>query len=189
MAEGRTAFALAEDDWMLEPLAATELLLARESFADMTVLDPCCGQGNIVKTLRAHGEDAYGPDLRWRGLGMADGWIGPGDFLAPGSAFPPGCAAIVMNPPYGRAKLADAFIRKAVTTPGVLKVAAFVNGKFIFGSGRAQGLYTGHPPSRAYPIAPRPSCPPGEALAAGLIKAEGGVENYVWLVWDRTSPA
>ncbi len=70
---------------------------------------------------------------------------------------------------------------------GIAKVAMFVNGKFLFGAGRAGGLYAEIPPDRVYPINPRPSCPPGKFLLAGG-KAEGGVENFVWLVWDLAAP-
>lgn len=181
MAEGRTAFAVAEDDWYVEPTAATEFLLKRESFAGLRILDPACGQGNIVRTCRAAGLNAVGSDLRERDGARAESWfLGAQDWLTADHLHGD---AIIMNPPYGRALLAEAFIRRALSRPCSEKVAAFVNAKFLFGAGRAKGLFAEHPPSRVWPVVPRPSCPPGQFLLDGG-KAQGGVENYVWMVWD-----
>lgn len=183
MAEGRTNWPKVDDDWFVEPIAATDFLLAREDFTGLTVLDPCCGQGNIVRACLAAGLKAVGCDLRERVLPDTPWFLGQRDYLtwyAPEAILPD---AIIMNPPYGRALLAEAFIRQALRTPGVRKVAAFVNGKFLFGAGRAKGLFADHPPSRIWPVSPRPSCPPGQFLLDGG-KAQGGVENYVWMVWD-----
>ena len=66
MAEGRTAFDLEPDGFYVEPQWCTKFLLERESFADMVVWDPACGQGNIVRTLVSAGVHAFGTDLRDR---------------------------------------------------------------------------------------------------------------------------
>lgn len=52
---------------------------------------------------------------------------------------------IVMNPPFFRAKGAEAFIRHAFKL-ATGKVAAFVDLKFLAGSSRANGLYAEMPP-------------------------------------------
>lgn len=93
---------------------------------------------------------------------------------------------IVMNPPFFRAKGAEAFIRHAFKL-ATGKVAAFVDLKFLAGSSRANGLYAEMPPDRVWMITPRPSCPPGEYLQAGNT-AGGGTADWVWLVWDIASP-
>lgn len=183
MAEGRTNWPAVADDWFVEPSIATTFLLDREAF-DGRIWDPACGQGNLVEACLARGLDAVGTDLRTRFLGAQPPWfLGERDFLQP-SRSRIGARHIVTNPPYGHAKLAEAFIRRALAMRSVDKVAVFVNGKFLFGSGRAKGLYAEHPPTRIYPINPRPSCPPGEFLRNGG-KAAGGVENFVWLVFCR----
>jgi hypothetical protein len=197
VAEGRTAFPVDPDGWYVEPVAATEFLLRHESFDGMTVWDPACGQGNIVLTMRRAQLQAYGSDIKDRSgerSGRNRWFVGVHDFLAetigPSGIVPSvmaGAAAIVCNPPYGRAKLAEAFIRKALSLD-LRKVCFFVNAKFMFSTGRSQGLFGELPPTRVYPVWPRPSCPPGALLASGEIKAEGGVENYVWMVWDRDPP-
>ncbi len=182
MAEGRHAFALEPDGFYVEPAWCTDFLLDRESFADMVVWDPACGGGNIVKTLRQAGLTAFGTDLRLR-VGEAEQqvWcLGTRDFL---EYVMVNFDAIVTNPPYGHAKTAEAFIRRALEYGTLQKLAVFVNAKFMFSKARAAGLFKEHPPTRIWPILPRPSCPPGQYLKAGG-KATGGVADYVWMVWE-----
>lgn len=196
MAEGRTAFAQDADGWYQEPVAATEFLLKREPIQG-GVWDPACGAGNIVTACLAAGLPAVGTDLRDRVTkrsrnGPVRPWwfIGTGDFLTQTDELWNAVTwmpNVVTNAPYGGAKLAEAFIRKAVALHGVQKVCAFVNSKFLFSDGRAEGLYAEIPPDRIYPVRPRPSCPPGAFLRAGG-KAEGGIENFVWLIWDLAQP-
>lgn len=186
MAEGRTAFAIADGEWYVEPEAATDFLLERESFG-VRIWDPACGQGNILKAAARAGYSVFGSDIVDRRVSPDDFPFAPFDFLGdqPFKIACDGQTDLVMNPPYGRANLAAAFIRRALAIPEIGKVAVFVTGKFLFGKGRAQGLFLEHAPSRVIPIWPRPSCPPGELLRKGEIKASGGVENYCWILWDR----
>lgn len=168
-------------DWYVEPESSTASLLRVERFVGR-IHDPSCGQGNIVKTLIAHGYHASGSDLVDRA--GSPGWFkGKADFLGPSAIF---AENIIMNPPFYKAKGAEAFIRKALAV-ATGKVAAFVDIKFLAGGGRANGLYRDLPPSRVWIITPRPSCPPGEVLKAGG-KAEGGTADWIWMVWDKTAP-
>lgn len=189
MAEGRTAFAVDPDGWYTEPTAVTRFLLERETFGG-GVYDPCCGGGNIVTTCIEAGIDAVGTDLRNRlrrkGQPAPAWFLGTQDFLTVQHCGVPR-SNLVFNPPYGRAILAEAFIRRAVELSGVDKVCVFVTSKFLFSDGRAEGLYAEIPPDRIYPVRPRPSCPPGQFLRDGG-KAEGGVENFVWLVFCVAAP-
>lgn len=172
----------ADDEWYVEPVRATRQLLDLEAFSG-DVWDPACGQGNIIAACEENGLRAFGTDIRRRV--EAPWFIGEFDFL--GDARPPlAFDRIITNPPFGRAKLAEAFIRKALSLTD--QVAAFVDIRFLAGADRATGLYRDHPPSRVWIITPRPSCPPGAALAAGA-KASGGTADYCWLVWDATIPA
>ena len=105
-----------------------------------------------------------------------------------GPVWDPCCGGgnIVMNPPFFRAKGAEAFIRKALSL-ATGKVCAFVDIRFIAGAERANGLFAEHCPHRIWIITPRVSCPPGEYLAAGH-KAGNGSSDWCWLVWDLTAP-
>lgn len=186
MAEGRKQWPEVADGWFVEPPGSTHFLLTFERF-DGGVWDPCCGQGNIITACRLDGYDnSIGTDLRTRVPDDTEWWGGEADFFATRwrHSIRPN---IISNPPYGRAKLMEAFIRKSLKLKGLEKLAVFANSKFLFGSGRAQGLWADHPPDRIYPVFPRPSCPPGVFLQSGG-KAKGGVENFVWLVFDLKEP-
>jgi|SRR6185312_4665094 len=169
-----------ELDWYVEPPRATKALLSVETFLG-PVRDPCCGQGNIVSELLASGYAATGSDVVDR-TGRASWFAGEIDFLTCGGRL----ENICMNPPFFRAKGAEAFIRKALCIAKG-KVAAFVDIRFLAGSDRAQGLFSEHPPHRIWVVTPRVSCPPGTYLAAGN-KAGNGSSDWCWLVWDRTAP-
>jgi hypothetical protein len=170
-------------DWYVEPDRCTEKLLGVERFVGR-VWDPCCGGGNIVRALQTAGLDAVGTDIVRRTPDL-DLCMGTRDFLAQPAG--PKVANIVMNPPYFGGKGTEAFIRRALdVTRG--KVCVFVDRRFLTGKRRAAGLYMEHPPTRVWEITPRPSCPPGEYLAAGN-KAGGGTADYCWIVWDMTAPA
>lgn len=168
-------------DWYVEPQSVTHGLLQVESFPG-GVWDPACGQGNIVKAMVARGIDAYGSDVAIRGDGDFP-FIGCRDFLV--DQISP-VANIATNPPFFRAKGAEAFIRRALTLANG-KVAAFVDIRFLAGHERATGLFAEHPPARVWLITPRVSCPPGAYLLAGG-KAGNGSSDWCWIIWDRTAP-
>lgn len=168
-----------ELDWYIEPIRATEALLTVERFCG-GIHDPCAGGGNIVTTLRAAGYDASGSDVVDR-AGFPDWFCGVADFLTDEAI---SSTNYVFNPPFFRAKGAEAFIRKALALAGG-KVCAFVDIRFIAGAQRANGLFKDHPPSRIHVITPRVSCPPGSHLAAGG-KAQNGTSDWCWLVWSKT---
>lgn len=174
-----------EFDWYVEPERVTQQLLTVERFSG-GIHDPACGQGNIVKTLRAAGYHATGSDIVDRvDWPIESAWYqGEVDFLAN----PPWSSLnnIVTNPPFFRAKGAEAFIRKALSI-ATGKVAVFVDIRFLAGAERAGGLFEKHPPHRVWIVTPRASCPPGTYLAAGN-KAGNGSSDWCWLVWDQTAP-
>ena len=170
-----------ELDWYQEPARVTAQLLAVERFPG-PVHDPCCGSGQIVTELLKAGYAATGSDIRNR-LGVPQPWWdGARDFLADTRLHDSLC----MNPPYFSGKGTEAFIRHGLKVAAA-KVCVFVDRRFLTGKARAAGLYADHPPSRVWEITPRPSCPPGEWIAAGN-KAGGGTQDYTWLVWDLTAP-
>lgn len=165
-------------DWYQEPSRCTEQLLSVETFSG-NIWDPACGGGNIIKACLARGLDAYGSDIVDRGFG------GVQDFLDPVFDFV-NVDNIICNPPFFRAKGTEDFIRKALTV-ATRKVAIFTDIKFLAGQARGSGLWADLPPSRAWILSERPSCPPGEYLAAGN-EAKGGTADWVWLVWSASAP-
>lgn len=168
-------------DWYVEPELVTRQLLTVERFVGR-VLDPCCGQGNIVRTLIDCGVVAKGSDIVCRAPG--ENWfLGERDFLQSQVV---GWANIIMNPPFFRAKGTEAFIRHALTQASS-KVAAFVPLNFLASEDRALGLYAEHRPHRGWIVTPRVSCPPGTFLIEGG-RARGDQRDWCWLVWDLTAP-
>jgi hypothetical protein len=168
-------------DFYVEPPRATEQLLAVERFVGH-IWDPSCGGGNILDAALARGYGVVGTDIKKR---CDRHWFrGEHDFLAWDQ--PSLAQNIVCNPPFFRAKGAEAFIVKALQL-AVGKVAMFVDIRFLAGDARANGLFDEHPPSRIWVVTPRVSCPPGEWLAAGN-KAGNGSSDWCWLIYDLTAP-
>jgi len=173
-------------DWYVEPRWATDALLAKESFACET-LDPACGQGNIVRSLRAHGVDAWGQDVVARyDQCEADGrdkpmFGAPADFLTDVPADALGNVAnIVSNPPYGQA---TRFIENGLARARC-KVAVLLRLAFLESEKRAV-LFERTPLARVYVFANRLSMPPGELLQRGEIEAKGGSVAFAWFVWEH----
>lgn len=177
-------YARGADDWYVEPVEATALLLAHEDFGPV-VWDPACGGGNVCRAVIASGRVAQGTDIVRRAPDEdSDWWMGEEDFLESRDICPR--HSIITNPPFFRAAGTEAFIRHALRS-NAAKIAIFTDIKFLAGQRRANGLFKDHPPTRVWICAKRPSCPPGEHLAAGH-KAEGGTADWCWLVWDLAAP-
>lgn len=170
-------------DWYVESQNCTRLLLTKERFVG-AIWDPACGQGNIVRAARLGGYKAFGSDLVDR-CGNADWFLGYTDFLNPHNSIN-SAPNIITNPPFFRAKGTEAFIRRALQE-ATGKVCIFTDLKFLASGGRARGIYAERPPNRIWQLADRPSCPPGEYLAAGN-KAGGGTADWIWMVWSMTDP-
>lgn len=60
-----------KNDWYVEPVECTRALIKVEEIyggLGNTILDPCCGQGNILNTLYEHGyHNVEGGDIEDRG--------------------------------------------------------------------------------------------------------------------------
>ncbi len=142
----------AADDWYVEEPRCTHQLLAVEPIVGLT-LDPCCGQGNVVAALRENGVEAYGSDIRDRGMNR-DWFLGCSDFLTTTPMVVP--QNYVGNPPFFNGEGTEAFIRRAVAF-AERKVCIFTEARFLFGRKRADGIYADLPPDRVWIITPRSS--------------------------------
>ena len=170
-------------DWYVEPDSVSTALFRVERFIG-DIYDPACGCGNIVRSAIAAGYGAYGSDIKRR---TNESWFTTEiDFLT--TQFASGSFVnIVTNPPFYRGSGTEAFIRRALEFSAA-KVCVFTSIKFLAGDRRANGLFADYPPSRVWILTPRPSCPPGEWIAAGN-KAGGGTNDWCWITWDRLSPS
>ena len=107
------------------------------------VWDPCCGQGNVRAALGQAGYVTRATDRVRRGASCEAEL----DFLETLWREPLHAArSIVSNPPVYRGEGTEDFIRKAVSIPGLAKLAVFADAKFLGGAGRAAGLWAQHPP-------------------------------------------
>ena len=82
------------NDYYPTPGWVTACLLRHVRFRG-AVWEPCCGDGAIARVLREHRYAVVASDAAERGFGL-----GGVDFFAC-TDFPPGCGAMVTNPPYG----------------------------------------------------------------------------------------
>jgi hypothetical protein len=175
-----------DQDWYQEPADCTAALLGVERFRGQ-IWDPACGGGNIVRAANAAGRMAFGTDVIDRGWDTDNVlWRGCKDFLQQDPHHFP-ADIIITNPPFKGGKGTEAFIRHALSSDRLAKLAIFTDVRFLFSKKRATCLYAELPPSRVWILVPRPSCPPGRFIAEGG-KASGGTADFCWLVWDRTAP-
>jgi hypothetical protein len=175
-------------DFYIENKWCSEILLKLPIFKGITdIYDPCCGSGNIVDSADELGFEAFGDDLS---PDRCSPDTGPADFFNLTNAqfsrsFQGRATAIVSNPPYGRAETAERFIRHALTFLDCPLIAVFVEVRFLFSGKRHSFFAHEHPPTCIAFLSSRPSCPPGDAFLRGEIKATGGTQQYVWLIYDR----
>lgn len=164
------------DDWYVEPRWCSERLFQVERFRG-GICDPACGQGNIILSAMEAGFRVEGYDIVDRGTikPVIANWLDPSQSMWDN---------IVSNPPFG---LCDD--RKARSHPFVerclerarYKVALLMPANWVQGARRSRWLEKS-PLYRVYFITPRPSMPPGPALAAGQ-KPGNGTTDYAWFVW------
>ncbi|KXV70986.1 hypothetical protein AD952_11110 [Acetobacter cerevisiae] len=158
------------DDWYVEPAWCVDALVKAERPFIGAVLDPCCGGGNIVTRLRAHGVHAQGADIRDRAAGQ---------FPVMGyaqSLFDARPDSVVSNPPYG---LAQDFIDSCLTTT-TDRVCVLLRLAFLEGQKRSAS-WKGAPLARVWVCGKRVSMPPGGTD----IPAKGGSIAYAWFVFER----
>jgi hypothetical protein len=97
------------DDLYETPAVAVEAMLRAERLPTwLRIWEPACGRGNIVKVLRARGNEVLATDLIDYGSKHRNTFYGH-DFLTKGSQDK--IEAIITNPPF---KLAEAFVRHAI---------------------------------------------------------------------------
>ncbi len=161
------------DDWYAEPEWVSERLFVHEKF-EGEIHDPACGTGRIVRSARKLGYEAFGTDkidrVPWRTEAIID-------FMS--ADYTGGVDNIVCNPPFG---IAEQFVARALQKAS-RKVAMLLPANWVQGDKRSRWLDT-TPLRRVYFITPRPSMPPGAALAAGQ-KPGNGTTDYCWMVWLR----
>jgi hypothetical protein len=118
------------DDFYATPPAAVQALLSVYQ-PSHRIWEPACGDGAIVKVLRAAGHDVIATDLNDWGCPQSSARV---DFLMERAA-PPQCRCIITNPPY---RLAEQFIAHALRL--VPEVAMLCRLAFLESARRTQLL-------------------------------------------------
>lgn len=156
-------------DWYIEPEWCSARLFEAEAFTGR-IWDPACGSGRIVVSARDAGLDAIGTDIVDRGFRQTCvSFLDCGDECREPN--------IVSNPPFG---IAEKFVAHALNLAD-RKVAMLLPANWVQGDKRSRWLET-TPLRRVYFLAPRPSMPPGAAIAAGQ-KPGNGTTDYAWFLW------
>lgn len=171
-------------DWYVEPDWCSARLFEQERFEGI-VVDPACGGGNIVRSARGAGLLSIGSDIVRR----SQYCTAEADFLDPAWARIVGVAGvenIVSNPPFGlcddRRSKTHPFVERAIAV-ATRKVALLLPANWVQGAQRSKWLDQS-PLRKVLFIVPRPSMPPGTALAAGM-KPGNGTTDYAWFIWLR----
>lgn len=176
-------------DWYVEQSWVTERLLDFAPIDRVTMIDPCCGSGNIIHALRGRGLDAFGSDLFDRG---APHFLGTHDFLGSQRAIFEAMAplSIVTNPPFsyqnGRLVrgLAERIVRRALEVASH-QVAALLPLKWLASQERYR-LFSQATPIGVWVLTERPSMPPGDQIEAlGKRAWARGKVDYMWVLWDK----
>lgn len=176
-------YRISSHDFFIENEWAVEALFDHVQFLPSSrILDPCCGSGTIVKVARSRGFEAIGSDVHPERFADAM----EQDFLKL-TELPPGLWNIVMNPPYmdGLGGGTVEFIKHALSLDRVHKVCAIVGQNFKRSRDRYPLFKQLLQPAEVLFFSDRPSMPPGDMLLAGEIKAEGGYNDFDWIVWDK----
>ncbi|ANA14185.1 TRM11 family methyltransferase [Acetobacter oryzifermentans] len=158
------------DDWYVEPAWCVHALVKGERPFVGTVLDPCCGGGNIVQSLCSNEIEAMGADIRDR----ADGMYPRMNYEQSLHALRP--TSVVSNPPYG---VAQEFIMACLDET---KDRVCVLLRLAFLEGIQRGEWFPHVPlARVWVSSKRISMPPGGTD----IPAKGGAIAYAWFVFEH----
>lgn len=156
------------------PPALTRVLLDRERFRN-TILEPCAGQGHVVRVLQEYGysvltNELY-PQLDHHTPDSALDWLTAKD---PTWAE---CWGLVSNPPYRQALQ---FIQRAIDLK-IKKHAWLLRLQFAEGEKRHRLLFSKTPPSRVHVFSERV-----QVSEQGVEQPRGGMIVYAWWVWDAT---
>lgn len=163
-------FRPADDFYPTMPSAIEPFLDAHELLPGR-VWDPACGQGGIVRALRARGREVVATNLEDRGCGETGI-----DFLMELS---PLASVVVCNPPFS---LDTEFAVKGVAL-GLDEMALFLKTKFLAGAERYETLMGPHPPAFVYQFIERITFYAGDVDVAE--QPGWNTEDFAWFVWRR----
>lgn len=166
-----------KNDWYVEPVECTRALIRAEKIyggLGNTILDPCCGQGNILNTLYEHGyHNVEGGDIEDRGYRTTR--FQQRDFLEYENEERWDC--IISNPPYRHAeKMAWKALRQSRH-----RVYLFLNITFYASMAR-EDLFSLGKLARVHTFVERITMYPGDYQN---VSRNSGTQTYAWFVFDH----
>lgn len=175
-------------DWYVEPVRSPEQLFHAIDFGGDFIWDGCCGKGTILDVAAKFGHPTFGSDLADRGAVRCHDWTQLDILKTTRLPFrlPPGVQlSYVSNPPYGYMKdIAEKIMRHVLTEFPVRRAAFLVPIAFLASEGRFRLFTRDFRPSHIAVHSDRITCPPGHQMAV-LDRLEGGMADYVWVVFTR----
>lgn len=166
----RRTQAIGTDDFYSTPEIFTEWLLENEEFEE-EIHEPCCGDGRMVKVLKAEGYHVIASDIKDYGYRP----------MRIRSVFDwPVMANVVTNPPYS---IAEDIIDHCLNITGY-KVCMLLRLNFLESAGRYHRFWKKRPPARIYVVSQRTSMMPAIMRANGRMRATNSI-SYAWFVWEK----
>lgn len=167
-ATGRGAVRV-ENDYYATPAWAVDAVLPHLPLYGATVLDPCCGDGAILRQIATRNVPAHGIEIDPARAALAAPHaaspIVVADALDPSVAWP-SCSVVVTNPPY---KLALEFVQRAISHAPVVAMLLRLN----WLAGQRRAAFHHEHPSDVLVLSKRPSFSGGPTDAT----------DYAWLIW------
>ena len=158
------------NDWYVEPMAATHALFGVETFVG-SIHDPACGGGNIPSVAMARGYPATGADIVDRGCGAR-----AQDFLFDDGTYD----NIITNPPFKEAtEFARRGLRQLASDQGTVAILQRLS--WLEGRSRYERLFSHGHLHALHVFSNRISMPPG----GSDVPATGGSVAYAWFVFRR----
>jgi hypothetical protein len=162
------------------PAWVVDALAEHVNLTGLSVWEPACGGGKMVRALQSHGADVTATDLNDQNFeGMADQFDFTVDEIAPGHFY---FDSIITNPPYGpQGRTGTAFIERGLERlpPGGM-LALLLPVDFDSAKGRAR-LFGDNSHFAAKIVLRKRICwfdpQPGQA---------GPSANHAWFIWIRS---
>lgn len=152
--------------------ALVEHVIGIENLQGKSVLEPSCGRGHIVETLKEYDVKVVASDVKDYGYPAAK----TADFTGPtiDSKFD----FVITNPPY---KLAEEFFFRAMEI-AECGVALLVRDQWMASIGRYDRIFSKTPPTDVAIFSKHISATKGKVIRTGSCML-----GHVWLFWDNTT--
>lgn len=153
---------------------------------DCTVLEPCAGEGYMLKGIEDYinpnwNTRLYATEIKYREKNISNTSIRVGeemDFLNDEYKIPIDPDWIIMNPPYNAV---EPFTIRALemANKGVIMLARL---QFLEGKGRYENILRDNPPSDVYIYVDRIKC----YKNGDFSDEKNKIQAYCWILWDKS---